>query len=271
MQLEGRVALITGGGTGIGAGVAERFVAEGAKVLITGRRKEMLDKVAAALPKGSVTTFVGDVSEEGAAQRMVDAALGIDGRLDILVNNAGVEHNRPVVDLDPADWRHQLEINLTGPFLMMKAAIPKMIEGGGGSIINVASVAGVVAPPGAPAYCATKAGVIHLTKQVAIDYGKYNVRCNVICPGPIRTSMLEMNFKPLAKVLNTDMDGVFDKVRMNVPLRRIGAPADIAGVFVFLAGDDSRFMTGSTVLADGGMHVIDAFAAGVGHLGATWG
>ena len=271
MQLEGKIALVTGGGSGIGAGVVERFVAEGARVLITGRRKELLEKVAASLPAGSVTPFVGDVCAEGNAQRMVDAALGISGRLDILVNNAAIEHNAALVDLDPAVWREQLEVNLTGPFLMMKAAIPKMIEGGGGSIINVASVAGVVAPPNAPAYCATKAGVIHLTKQVALDYGKHNIRCNVICPGPIRTSMLEMNFEPLAKLLNTDMDGVFDRVRVNVPLQRIGTPADIAGVFVFLAGDDSRFMTGSTVLADGGMHVIDAFAAGVGHLGAAWG
>jgi NAD(P)-dependent dehydrogenase (short-subunit alcohol dehydrogenase family) len=271
MQLEGKVALVTGGGTGIGAGVVERFVAEGAKVLITGRRKEMLEKVAASLPAGSVTIFVGDVCEEGNAQRMVDAAMAIGGKLDILVNNAAIEHNAPVVDMDPAKWREMLEVNLTGPFLMMKAAIPKMVAAGGGSIINVSSVAGVVAPPGAPAYCATKAGVIHLTKQVAVDYGKFNVRCNVICPGPIRTTMLESNFIPLTKHLNTDMDGVFDLVGTNVPLHHIGTPADIAGVFVFLAGDDSRFMTGSTVIADGGMTVIDAFAAGVGHLGAAWG
>ena len=271
MQLEGKVALITGGGTGIGAGVAKRFVEEGAKIVITGRRREMLDEVAGSLPAGSVEIFCGDVSEEGNAQKMVDATLAFGGRLDVLVNNAAVEHNRPLVDLDPADWRHQLEVNLTGPFLMMKAAIPAMIDGGGGSIINVASVAAVVAPPGAPAYCATKAAVVHLTKQVALDYGKYNVRCNVICPGPIRTAMLEMNFKPLAEFLKTDLDGAFEKVSENVPLHRIGTPADIAGVFVFLASEDSRFMTGSTVLADGGMHVIDAFAAGVGHLGATWG
>jgi meso-butanediol dehydrogenase/(S,S)-butanediol dehydrogenase/diacetyl reductase len=271
MQLEGKVALVTGGGTGIGAGVVERFVVEGAKVLITGRRKEMLDKVVASLPAGTVTPFVGDVCAEGNAEKMVDAALGIDGRLDVLVNNAAIEDNATVVEMEPAVWREQVEVNLTGPFLMMRAAIPKMIEGGGGSIINVASVAGVVAPPNAPAYCATKAGVIHLTKQVAVDHGKYNVRCNVICPGPIRTSMLESNFEPLAKLLKTDMDGVFEKVRTNVPLHRIGTPADIAGVFVFLASDDSRFMTGSTILADGGMHVIDAFAAGVGHLGASWG
>lgn len=271
MQLEGKVALVTGGGTGIGAGVVERFVAEGAKVLITGRREEMLDKVVASLPAGSVTPFVGDVCADGNAQKMVDAALRINGRLDILVNNAAIEDNATLVEMEPAAWRKQVEVNLTGPFLMMRASIPKMIEGGGGAIINVSSVAGVVAPPNAPAYCATKAGVIHLSKQVAVDYGKHNIRCNVICPGPIRTSMLESNFEPLAKLLKTDMDGVFDKVRTNVPLHRIGTPADIAGVFVFLASDDSRFMTGSTVLADGGMHVIDAFAAGVGHLGATWG
>jgi NAD(P)-dependent dehydrogenase (short-subunit alcohol dehydrogenase family) len=145
MQLEGRVALVTGGGTGIGAGVVERFVAEGARVLITGRRKEMLDKMAASLPAGSVTTFVGDVCQDGNAERMVQAALGIGGKLDILVNNAAIEANAPVVDMDPAVWRQTVEVNLTGPFLMMKAAIPKMIEGGGGSIINVASLAGVVA------------------------------------------------------------------------------------------------------------------------------
>ncbi len=271
MQLEGKVALVTGGGTGIGAGVVERFVAEGAKVCIAGRRAEMLEKVASSLPAGSVTKFVGDVSEDGAAERMVDAALGIDGRLDILVNNAAIEVNESVVGMDPAVWRQTLEVNLTGPFLMIKAAIPKMIEGGGGSIINVSSLAGVVAVPGAPAYCATKAGIIHLSKQVALDYGKHNVRCNVICPGPVRTSLLEMNFKPLAELLKTDMDGVFDKVRENVPMRLIANPSDIAGVFVFLASDDSRFMTGSTVLADGGVHIIDAFAAGVGHLGAAWG
>ncbi len=271
MQLEGRVALITGGGTGIGAAVAARFVQEGAKIVITGRRREMLDQCASALPADSVKVFCGDVSEEGNADKMVQAALSYNGRLDILVNNAAIEANAPVVDMDPALWRQILEVNLTGPFLMMKAAIPKMIQGGRGSIINVSSLAGVVAPPGAPAYCATKAGVIHLTKQVAVDYGKHNIRCNVICPGPIRTTMLEGNFIPLSRVLDTDMDGVFAKVRENVPLQRIAQPSDIAGVFVFLAGDDSNFMTGSTVLADGGVHVIDAFAAGVGHLGATWG
>ena len=271
MQLEGKVALITGGGTGIGAAVAKRFVEEGAKVCITGRRREKLDEVAETLPAGTVTVVTGDCCADGDAQKMVEAALGITGRLDILVNNAAIEINKNVVDMEPAVWRQMLENNLTGPFLMMKAAIPSMVDAGGGSIINVSSLAGVRAVPGGPAYCTTKAGIIHLTKQVALDYGKHNVRCNVICPGPARTQLLEMNVHPLTEVLHTDLDGVFKKMADNVPLRRIADPADMAGLFVFLAGDDSNFMTGSTILNDGGIHMVDAFAAGVGQLGGEWG
>ncbi len=271
MRLEGKVALITGGGTGIGAGVAKRFVEEGAKICITGRRREKLEEIAATLPAGSVTVVTGSCCEEAGAQHMVEAALAINGRLDILVNNAAIEKNKSVVDMDPAVWREMLENNLTGPFLMMKSAIPAMIAGGGGSIINVASLAGVRAVPGGPAYCTTKAGLIHLTKQVAYDYGKNNVRCNVVCPGPVRTSMLEMNVQPLADALGTDMDGAFAKLAEFVPLNRIAVPADMAGLFVFLASDDSNFMTGTTVINDGGVHFVDAFAAGVGQLGGEWG
>jgi len=271
MQLQGKVALITGGGTGIGAGVAKRFVEEGAKICITGRRREKLEEIASTLPAGSVTVVTGSCCDEADAQRMVQAALDITGKLDILVNNAAIEKNKSVVDMEPAVWREMLENNLTGPFLMMKAAIPHMIAGGGGSIINVASLAGVRAVPGGPAYCTTKAGIIHLTKQVAYDYGKNNVRCNVVCPGPVRTSMLEMNVQPLADALGTDMDGAFEKMAEFVPLHRIAVPADMAGLFVFLAGDDSSFMTGTTIMNDGGVHFIDAFAAGVGQLGGEWG
>lgn len=271
MQLEGKVALVTGGGTGIGAAVAKRFVEEGAKVCITGRRREMLENVAASLPAGSVTVVTGSCCEQDDSRKMVDAALAINGRLDILVNNAAIEINKGVVDMEPDIWRKMLENNLTGPFLMMKAAIPHMISAGGGSIINVASLAGVRAVPGGPAYCTTKAGIIHLSKQVALDYGKNNVRCNVICPGPVRTSMLEMNVEPLADALQTDMDGVFERMAEHVPLRCIADPADVAGLFVFLASDDSHFMTGSTLLMDGGVHIVDSFAAGVGLLGGAWG
>jgi meso-butanediol dehydrogenase / (S,S)-butanediol dehydrogenase / diacetyl reductase len=271
MRLEGKVALITGGGTGIGAAVTKRFVEEGAKVCITGRRSEKLEEVAGSLPAGAVTIAPGDCCGEGSARMMVEAALGITGRIDILVNNAAIEHNKNIVEMDVAIWRQTLENNLTGPFLMMQAAIPHMVKAGGGSIINVSSLAGVRAVPGGPAYCTTKAGLIHLTKQAALDYGKDNIRCNVICPGPARTMLLEMNVNPLTEVLHTDLDGVFEKMAEFVPLRKIASPADMTGLFVFLASDDSSFMTGTTLMNDGGIHVIDAFAAGVGTLGGEWG
>jgi meso-butanediol dehydrogenase / (S,S)-butanediol dehydrogenase / diacetyl reductase len=271
MRLEGKVALITGGGTGIGAAVAKRFVEEGAKVCITGRRREKLEEVAQSLPAGACTIAQGDCCADGDPESMVAAALGITGKLDILVNNAAIEHNKNVVDLDVAVWRQTLENNLTGPFLMMKAAIPHMVKAGSGSIINVSSLAGVRAVPGGPGYCATKAGIIHLTKQVALDFGKNGIRCNVICPGPARTALLEMNVHPLTEVLHTDLDGVFEKMGEFVPLKRIASPADMTGLFVFLASEDSNFMTGTTLMNDGGIHVIDAFAAGVGTLGGEWG
>jgi len=269
--LEGKVALITGGGTGIGAAVTKRFVEEGAKVCITGRRREKLEQVAETLPAGTVTIVTGDCCADADAEKMVEGALGLTGRLDILVNNAAIEANKNIVDMEPAVWRQALENNLTGPFLMMKAAVPAMVHAGGGSIINVSSLAGIRAVPGGPAYCTTKAGLIHLSKQVALDYGKNNVRCNVICPGPARTALLEMNVHPLTDVLQTDLDGVFDKMAAFVPLRRIADPADMAGLFVFLASDDSGFMTGATLVMDGGIHIVDAFAAGVGTLGGEWG
>lgn len=271
MQLEGKVALITGGGTGIGAAIARRFVAEGARVCIAGRRQEMLEEVAGSLPEGTVTVFVGDVSDECAPGEMVTAALGINGRLDVLVNNAGVSTANTVVDMELAEWRKVIDTNLTGPFLTMKAAIPHMIEAGGGSIINVSSLAGVVAVPGSAGYCASKAGLIHLTRQVAYDFGKDNIRCNAVVPGPVRTPMLEHNFVPMAEMLNTDLNDVFRRLPKGVPLRRIAAPSEISGICVFLAGDDSSFMTGATLIVDGGIHFVDAFAASVGEFATKWG
>jgi len=271
MQLEGKVALITGGGSGIGAAVAKRFVAEGAKVCITGRRKEMLEEVAGSLPEGTATIFAGDVSDENAPRQMVEAALQINGRLDVLINNAGVSPANTVVDMELADWRRVLDTNLTGPFLTMKAAIPHMIEAGGGSIINVASLAGVVAVPGSAGYCASKAGLIHLTKQVAYDFGKDKIRCNAVVPGPVRTPMLEHNFIPMAEMLKTDLDDVFARVPKSVPLRRVADPSELSGVCVFLASEDSSFMTGATLILDGGVHFVDAFAASVGEFAVKWG
>jgi NAD(P)-dependent dehydrogenase (short-subunit alcohol dehydrogenase family) len=271
MKLDGKVALITGGGQGIGSAIAERFVADGAKICITGRSQKKLDKVAQSLPSGSVTTCSGDVSKFEDARRMVETALKFGGKLDVLVNNAGIDPGGSVVDLDPGLWREVIETNLTGPFLLMKASIPYMIKNGGGSIINIASLGGLRCLPGMPAYASSKAGLIMLTQQVALDYGPSKVRCNVVCPGGTRTAMIEHSLGGLKEVLNTDVEGVFKVVSSGIPLRRFASPEEITGICSYLASDDSTFMTGSVLLIDGGSAVVDVSGAALSMAGVKWG
>ena len=271
MSLEGKVALITGGGKGIGEAIAKRFVSEGAKVCITGRNQNALDSVAGALAPGSVATCAGDVSVYEDVQRMVETAVTFGGRLDVLVNNAGIDPAGAVADLDPEVWRKVLDVNLTGPFLVMKAAIPHMLSAGGGSIINISSLGGVRCLPGMPAYAASKAGLIMLTKQAALDYGPHKIRCNVVCPGATRTKMLEGSLAPLAETLKTDVDGVFSHISSTVPLRRVATPEEITGVCNYLASDDSTFMTGAVLLIDGGAAVVDVSGATLSMAGIDWG
>jgi meso-butanediol dehydrogenase / (S,S)-butanediol dehydrogenase / diacetyl reductase len=271
MRLDGKVALITGGGTGIGTAIAQRYVTEGAKVCITGRRQEMLDQVAKSLPAGMVTTCSGDVTKYEDALRMVDTTLKFGGRLDVLVNNAGIDPGGTVADIDPEVWRQVIDVNLTGPFLVMKASIPHMIKGGGGSIINVSSLGGLRCLPGMAPYCTSKAGLIMLTQQAALDYGPMKIRCNAVCPGATRTKMLEEALSPLSDVLHTDVDGVFACISSNVPLRRVATPDEISGVCVYLASDDSSFMTASVLLLDGGAAVVDVSGASLTSAGVNWG
>ena len=272
MILDGKVALITGAGTGIGAAIARRFVADGARICITGRRQEMLDKVAQSLPQGTVATCAGDVTKLEDVERMVETTLGFAGRLDVLVNNAAIDPGgTTVVDIDPELWHSVLETNLTGPLYLMKVSIPHMIDKGGGSIINIASLGGLRCLPGMPAYCASKAGLIMLTKQVALDFGPARIRCNAVCPGGTRTEMLEKSLGSLAEVLGTDLDGVFGCVSSMVPLRRTANPSEITGICSYLASDDSTFMTGSVLLIDGGAAIVDVAGAALTNAGVKWG
>jgi meso-butanediol dehydrogenase/(S,S)-butanediol dehydrogenase/diacetyl reductase len=272
MKLDGKVALITGAGSGIGAAIAERFVTDGAKICITGRRQAKLDEVAHSLPAGTVVTCSGDVTKLEDAERMVEATLGFTGKLDVLVNNAAIDPGgTTVVDVDPELWHSVLETNLTGPLYMMKASIPHMIEAGGGSIINMASLGGLRCLPGMPAYCASKAGLIMLTKQVALDFGPSKIRCNAVCPGGTRTKMLEQSLSPLGEVLGTDLEGVFACVSSMVPLRRTASPDEITGICSYLASDDSTFMTGSVLLLDGGAAIVDVAGAALTNAGVKWG
>jgi len=269
MTLDGKVAIVTGGGTGIGRAVAERFVSDGALVCITGRRVEVLQEAAASLPAERVKTCPSDVSNPADVERIIETALSFGRGLHVLVNNAGTDQPMAgVVDLDPALWSRVLEVNLTGPFLMMKAAIPHMIEAGGGSIINISSLAGLVNPPGLPAYCASKGGLISLTKQVAVDYGVHKVRCNVVCPGATKTEMFVGSMVPFAEACGVEIEEVFHTFSGDIPLRRVSETHEIGGLCSFLASDDSSFVTAAVIPHDGGAGVVDVSGAAVNRLAA---
>jgi NAD(P)-dependent dehydrogenase (short-subunit alcohol dehydrogenase family) len=267
MNLEGKVALITGGGTGIGAAIARRFVKDGARVCITGRRRQKLEQVARTSPKGSVLAFAGDVSRYEDVKAMVAAALKFGGKLDILVNNAARESRGSVTELDPAEWRQVLEVNLTAPFILMRECIPHIIKAGGGSVINIASLGGMRCIPACPAYSTSKAGLIMLTQQAALDFGPDKVRCNAVCPGATKTHLLETMAVPLAEKLGTDKVGAYAYFTRNVPLKRASEPEEIAGLCSYLASDDSSFMTGAALLIDGGAAIVDISGAAVSNAG----
>lgn len=270
-QLEGKVALITGGGSGIGAAIARRFVAEGAKIVITGRRKEALAETVASLPEGSVLPFAGDVTKVEDAMAMVEATVKFGGKIDILVNNAAIDPAGTIVDVPLEQWERVIETNLYGPFYTMRAAIPHMMDAGGGAIVNVASLAALRRIPAMPAYSASKSGLIGLSQAAALDYGKFDIRCNVVCPGGTRTSMLENSMGALAASLDTDVDGALSFMTRFNPIPRAATPEEITGAVVFLASDDSRMITGAVLPVDAGACVVDPNGAAVASGGTNWG
>lgn len=261
MILKGKAAIITGGGGGIGTEIAKRFVAEGAKICIAGRRMELLTKVADELPSGSAVTCSADVSRPEDVERIIRTALDFTGKLDILVNNAAINPSGKVADLDFSVWQEVIDINLTGPFLMMKASIPHMIKAGGGSIVNVASLAGMRTLPAMPAYCASKAGLIMLTQQAALDYGPQKIRCNVVCPGGVRTPGVQRMIKEMAEKEKVSIDEISRGMTKNIPLRRNAKPENIASICAYLASDEAEHMTATVQVLDGGVSTIDASMA----------
>jgi meso-butanediol dehydrogenase / (S,S)-butanediol dehydrogenase / diacetyl reductase len=179
------------------------------------------------------------------------------GKIDVLVNNAAYDYKGAVAELPPDEWRKVIETNLTGPFLLMREALPHMMKVKSGSIINIASLGGTRCLPICPAYCTSKAGLIMLSQQAALDYGKYNIRVNAVCPGGIDTELLDEMILPIAEKLGKTKQGALDFFSRNVPLRRVSKPQDITGLCVYLASDESSFMTGSALLIDGGAAVVD--------------
>jgi len=249
MHLQDRVALITGGTSGIGEAVASLFAREGAKVAITGRNETRGHAVTARiLESGGRAIFVRtDVRHPAECKRAVETTLGSFGRLDVLFNNAGVFFPQTALECSEEEWDLQIDINLKGTFLMSKYALDPMIAQGGGVIINNSSGWGLVGGDKAVAYCASKGGVVLLTKAMAIDHGRQGIRVNCICPGDVDTPMLAEDARRRGLNWKTYLAGC-----ENRPLGRVGTPDEIAKAVLFLASDDSSFMTGAALVVDGG-------------------
>jgi NAD(P)-dependent dehydrogenase (short-subunit alcohol dehydrogenase family) len=249
MRLQNKIALITGGTSGIGEAVAELFASEGAKVAITGRNESRGHAVRARiLESGGKAIFLRtDVRKAVECQRAVDDTLGSFGRLDILFNNAGVFFPQTAIECSEKEWDLQIDINLKGTFLMSKYALGPMIAQGAGVIINNSSGWGIVGGDKAVAYCASKGGVVLLTKAMAVDHGRHGVRVNCICPGDVDTPMLPEDALLRGLDWKTYLAGC-----ENRPLGRIGTVGEIARAVLFLASDDSSFMTGAALVVDGG-------------------
>ena len=235
-KLEGKTALVTGAGRGIGKAIADRFAKEGARVA-------RID-LAHSTSDGDLNLTV-DVSDETAVQRAVSETQAAFGRIDILVNNAAADNSQtPVGDLTLDEWRRTIDVNLTGVFLLSRAVIRMMRKTGGGVIVNVASQLGSVAVRNKAAYCASKGGVLQLTRAMALDHADDNIRVNSLSPGAVMTERLTN--------LYGGEEAASDALVRFHPIGHIGLPSDVAGGAVFLASDDARFMTGSNLVIDGG-------------------
>jgi NAD(P)-dependent dehydrogenase (short-subunit alcohol dehydrogenase family) len=249
MRLEGKTALITGGGEGIGRATALLFSSEGAKVGVMGRTKSKLDRVVSeAKGAGEIAAFHGDVSVEGDARRVVDEFYKRFGRIDILFNNAGILEGGTVVTTTMEVWDRTIDINVKGVFLMSKYVVPYMAKHGGGSIINNSSVLGIVGMENCVAYNASKGAVRQITRSMALDHAKDNIRVNSICPGYIKTKMdVEFMGSP------PDAEEQLDKIAAGmIPLVRRAEAVEVGHAVLYLAGDDSRYVTGSDLVIDGG-------------------
>jgi NAD(P)-dependent dehydrogenase (short-subunit alcohol dehydrogenase family) len=249
MRLQNKVALITGGTSGIGEATAILFSKEGAQVAITGRDEKRGHAVTARiLETGGKAIFIRtDVRRAAKCHRAVDETLKTFGKLDILFNNAGVFYPHTILDCTEEEWDLQLDINLKGTFLMSKFALPGMIQQGSGVIINNSSGWGIVGGDQAVAYCASKGGVVLLTKAMAIDHGPQGIRVNCICPGDVDTPMLPEDARMRGLKWADYLAGC-----ANRPLGRIGTVDEIAKATLFLASEDSSFMTGAALVVDGG-------------------
>jgi len=254
-ELRGRAVVITGGAKGIGYSTAQAFARQGARVALLDTDADALDAaVARLLAAGSAGTGAGTGAQAMAVQASVTDADAVErafaqveaawGGIDVLVNNAGISANKPTLDVTVDEWRRAVDINLTGVFLCAQAAGRRMVPAGAGCIVNLASMYGVVAAPDRAAYCATKGAVVLLTETLAVEWGPMGVRVNALAPGYVETDLV----RDLAARGRLDPE----RLKQRTPLRRLAQPAEMADLAVFLASRQAAYITGHTLVADGG-------------------
>ncbi|MBM3345490.1 MAG: SDR family oxidoreductase [Betaproteobacteria bacterium] len=253
-RLNRKVAIVTGAGSGIGRAAATLFAAEGAKVMCADLNESGVSETVSRIGASAIAARV-DVTVPAEVERMVASTVKAFGKLDVMYANAGIGEAGNAIDLTFEQWNRMIAINLTSVWLSSKYALPEMLKAGGGSIINQSSLAGLVGIGGIAHYSAAKAGVIGLTRQVAVEYGPKKVRCNAICPGTIFTPLVETVWSKGGGVAGggADMEETKKRSALRYPMGRLGELADCANLALFLASDESSWITGYAVPLDGGM------------------
>lgn len=248
-RLSGKVAFITGGGTGIGRACAAEFAREGAQVVVSGRRNEPLRTVVREIEAagGQALAIASDVTKRDSIESALAGTIEYFGRLDVVVNNAGAVVVADADHTSDEDWRRVIDVNLTGAFMVSRAALPLLRGAGGGSIVNIGSALGLVARKQRAAYCASKFGMTGLTKAMAIDHAHEKIRVNCICPTIVET---ELGMQSIAML--PDPDAERRRRSSEIPLGRMGKPEDVAYMAVYLASDESGWVTGAALPIDGG-------------------
>lgn len=264
-EYEGRAVLVTGGALGIGKGVVEAFAKAGAMVAVADIDGPAARALVEAVrgPGEHVIATIGDVAIATDAERMVAETVRAFDRLDVLVNNAGIlpiDAYYPVDQMPEAVWDRIMAVNLKGTFLMSKYAIPVMRSGGGGCIVNMASVQALQSMPGVPAYAASKGGMLSLTRNMALDYAPERIRVVAVCPGTIDSELV----RTLARAEGGDLASTLERYGSFHPLGRLGRPEDVADAVLFLAGDRASFITGEYLSVDGGFMAQGAWASSAG-------
>jgi 2-hydroxycyclohexanecarboxyl-CoA dehydrogenase len=240
-RLDGKIAIVTGAGQGIGKAIAEKLAAEGATIVVSDLDEATAKATASVLP-GAVAVRA-DVTDRPGVQAMVDGIVQQFGRVDVLVNNAGWDKASAFVDSDPADWERAIAVNLFGVLHTCKAVLPLMAGQGSGAVVNLGSDAGRVGSSGEAVYSAAKGGVIAFTKSLAREMARHQVRVNCVCPGPTDTALFASFAGPKLR----------EALTKAIPFRRLGQPADVANVVAFLASDEASFVTGQTISVSGGL------------------